>query len=127
MQARYGPSMSETRSHSVRRRRRSIGIVLLWIAALFIGPTLVAQALESWLVPVGMPAEALFLLAVPVWLMQAAWWLIGVTAIVGLMLVIGTPGSIRPAVFGAVVLVTGVITVIGFHLDGALFPPWAPR
>jgi len=116
--------MSDAQTLPRSRHRRSIGIVLLWIAALFIGPTLVAQALESWVVPNGMPPEALLPLAVPVWVMQFAWWLFGTITIIGLLLVIGTPGSVRPAVFGAVVLCAWVITVVGMHLAGSLFAPW---
>lgn len=123
---RYRLPMSDTaRPPLPGRRRRRAGTILLWISAAFVAPAFLVHALDGWIVPGRMPPEVLIPLLLPLLAVQSAWWLFGVLNVVGLLLLIRTPGSRPAAILGTALLFGWVLTVLGFAHAGAPAFAWA--
>jgi|EndMetStandDraft_5_1072996.scaffolds.fasta_scaffold815970_2 hypothetical protein len=105
-----------------RSTRRTIGIVLLIVAALTTVPAAVAGIAEATLIPDSAPPEAFLLPGLAAWLMTYTWWLHAALIVIGVILVIEAPRRAWAVILGACVVLSWVVAMVFLISSGMLFP-----
>lgn len=114
--------MSETSTpRATGSTRRTIGIILLIVAALTTVPAAIAGIAEATLIPAGAPPEAFLLPGLAAWLMTYTWWIHAVLIMIGLALVITASRRTWPVAAGIVVAATWIIAMVFLLSSGMLF------
>jgi len=105
--------------------RRTVGIVLLIVAALTTVPAAVAGIAEATLIPDRAPPEAFLLPGLAAWLMTYTWWFHAALIVIGMILVFEAPRRAWAALLGVAVSVSWVVAMVFLITSGMLFPQGA--